>query len=199
MWKVLALPLCLYFLYVLYLNNTAAKADAKTRSVPYDAYANDAVQNYLKEHAEIAIQEMEQSRIPASITLAQAILESNCGKSTLALKANNHFGIKSSAAWDNSSRFCLYSNEWQAQQKHMIRVLSCFQKFNSTKESYQAHSKFLRARPHYASLFDIPANDYKKWSIGLQKAGYATDPNYAQKLQQIIARHQLYDYDKLAN
>jgi flagellum-specific peptidoglycan hydrolase FlgJ len=81
----------------------------------------------------------------------------------------------------------------------MVRMLSCFEKFDTIEESFEAHSKFLRNRPHYADLFELPPFNYKSWSEGLQKAGYATDPNYANKLQNIITRYHLDDYDRLRN
>jgi flagellum-specific peptidoglycan hydrolase FlgJ len=198
MWKVIIVPLLIYLMYVYYVDNWSTKSD-KYLLTSAQYFPSEEIQNYAKKYAYLAISEMEKWNIPASITLAQAVLESNCGKSTLAIKGNNHFGIKSSKIWDNAARICLYSNEWLHQQSKMIRMLSCFEKFDTIEESFEAHSKFLRNRPHYADLFELPPFNYKSWSEGLQKAGYATDPNYANKLQNIITRYHLDDYDRLRN
>jgi len=156
------------------------------------AGAQDQV-TYIRNYQDIAIAEMVRSGIPASIKLAQAILESNCGKSDLACKANNHFGIKCGGNWGGKS-FHKEDDDYANGQL----VKSCFREFNSVMESYRAHSDFL-ADPgkngRYGSLFELERTDYKGWARGLSKAGYATDPQYANRLIEIIEKYELYRYD----
>ncbi len=156
------------------------------------AGAQDQV-TYIRNYQDIAIAEMVRSGIPASIKLAQAILESNCGKSDLACKANNHFGIKCGGNWGGNS-FHKEDDDYANGQL----VKSCFREFNSVMESYRAHSDFL-ADPgktgRYGSLFELERTDYKGWARGLSKAGYATDPQYANRLIEIIEKYELYRYD----
>jgi LysM repeat protein len=148
---------------------------------------------YIRNYQDIAIAEMVRSGIPASIKLAQAILESSCGKSDLACKANNHFGIKCGGSWSGKS----YHKEDDDYADGKL-VKSCFREFNSVMESYIAHSDFL-ADPgkagRYGPLFDLERTDYKGWAKGLSKAGYATDPQYANRLIEIIEKYELYRYD----
>jgi len=153
------------------LNNTLA-ADPKA-----------ARQRYITEHKDDAIREMIKSGVPASITMAQACLESSDGNSALAIEANNHFGIKCSN-WTGPS----YTQDDDAKDE-------CFRKYNTTLESYDDHSNFLKTRPRYAFLFELDKTDYKAWAKGLKKAGYATDPAYADRLIKIIEEHQLYLLD----
>lgn len=194
MWKVIALPLLLYILYVcLYIETE--KSDSQPLAVTEVVYPSSAVKYYVETHATYAIQEMRRCKIPASITLAQAILESNCGRSQLAKLANNHFGIKSEKNWDNSDRHCVHSNEWLPAASKMVSVLSCFRKYADIADCFKAHSDFIKNRAHYAALFTLDSSDYEQWSFGLKKAGYATDPDYAQKLIQIIEQYQLHQYD----
>lgn len=146
--------------------------------------SNDSRKTFIKKYKSIAMQEMDRTGIPASIKLAQGILESGCGSSKLAINANNHFGIKchnwngASFIMDDDSR-----NE-------------CFRKYRNPEESWVDHSEFLTSRPRYASLFKLSKTDYKGWAKGLKKAGYATAPDYAQKLIKIIEDEELYQYDK---
>lgn len=146
--------------------------------------SNDSRKTFIKKYKSIAMQEMDRTGIPASIKLAQGILESGCGGSKLAINANNHFGIKchnwngASFIMDDDSR-----NE-------------CFRKYRNPEESWVDHSEFLTSRPRYASLFKLSKTDYKGWAKGLKKAGYATAPDYAQKLIKIIEDEELYQYDK---
>ncbi len=142
-------------------------------------------QKYIEEHKFDAIRDMKKTGIPASITLAQACLESQDGMSNLAREANNHFGIKCSN-WNGAS----YIQDDDTKDE-------CFRKYNSTLESYDDHSLFLLTRPRYAALFQLEITDYKGWAKGLKKAGYATDPNYADRLIKIIEDNQLYQYDKM--
>ncbi len=143
---------------------------------------NKAYEDYIKKYRSVAVDEMKHYKIPASITLAQGLLESGAGKSKLARMSNNHFGIKCGRSWDGPSvRFTDDApNE-------------CFRKYKHAKESYRDHSKFLRSGARYAFLFKLNIKDYKGWAKGLKKAGYATDPKYATRLINII---ELYDLDK---
>ena len=141
---------------------------------------------YVNKYKHIAIEDMEIYKIPASITLAQGILESGSGKSHLALKSNNHFGIKCHKDWKGKK------------VKHDDdRRRECFRKYAHPEESFDDHSKFLTTRGRYASLFDLREDDYKSWAKGLKKAGYATDRKYPKKLILIIEDYHLYDYDQL--
>ena len=156
------------------------------------ATAQDQV-TYIRKYQEIAVAEMVRSGIPASIKLAQAILESNCGQSELACKANNHFGIKCGGSWDGKS---FHKEDDDYANGKLVK--SCFREFDSVLESYVAHSDFL-ADPgkasRYGGLFKLDKTDYKGWAQGLSKAGYATDPQYANRLIQIIEKHELYRFD----
>lgn len=141
---------------------------------------------YINKFKNIAIQEMERSGIPASITLAQGIHESAYGNSNLAKKANNHFGIKCTKDWEGKK---MYKWDDEAQK-------SCFRVYVSAEESYVDHTDFLLNRKHYAFLFDYDRSDYKKWAKGLKKAGYATDPKYPDKLIRTIEKYKLAQYDR---
>ena len=139
---------------------------------------------YISVYKDIAMQEMRIYNIPASITLAQAILESGSGKGTLAVKANNHFGIK--------------CHDWKGKKVYHDddRRQECFRKYKNSNNSFRDHSEFLANRKRYASLFKLRTNDYKAWAKGLRRAGYATDKKYPQKLIGLIERYELYQYDK---
>ncbi|MEO5905655.1 MAG: glucosaminidase domain-containing protein [Saprospiraceae bacterium] len=148
---------------------------------------------YIETYKDIAISEMMRTGIPASIKLAQAILESSCGKSDLACKANNHFGIKCGNDWKGKS----YKKEDDDYEDGKL-VKSCFREFNSVWDSYLAHSDFLTdpGKSHrYGFLFKLEATDYKGWAKGLSKAGYATDPQYAERLIDIIDKNKLFMFD----
>ncbi len=136
-------------------------------------------EDYIALHKDDAVKDMKKTGVPASITLAQALLESEDGNSTLATEANNHFGIKC-ADWTGPS----FTKDDDTRDE-------CFRKYNSVLESYDDHSNFLRTRDRYAFLFSIPVNDYKGWAKGLKKAGYATNPQYADRLIKIIEDNQL--------
>jgi len=142
------------------------------------------VRSYIKQYKNLAISEMHRYGIPASITLAQGILESGSGKSTLAIDANNHFGIKCHVYWDGPS---IYHDDDEKQE--------CFRKYNSVDESFRDHSIFLSERNRYSFLFELRKNDYKGWAKGLQKAGYATSNTYAKKLIRLIDEYNLTQYD----
>ncbi len=139
---------------------------------------------YIQNYKEIAVRKMHEYKIPASITLAQGLLESGSGNSELALKANNHFGIKCHKEWTGMT----YTMDDDEKNE-------CFRKYASAEESYSDHSYFLTSRPRYAGLFQLDLKDYKGWAYGLKSAGYATNPRYAEMLIKIIEENELYLYD----
>ena len=141
--------------------------------------------DYVARYAKTAQQESDKFGIPASITLAQALLESNAGASKLARENNNHFGIKCFSKTCATGHCTRYTDD-----SHK----DFFRKYNSVWESYRAHSSFLK-KPRYQHLFRLKSTDYKGWAKGLSKYGYATDPKYAQKLIRIIEELQLYKFD----
>lgn len=143
----------------------------------------NSVEGYLEAFALIAQEEMRTYKIPASITLAQAVLESGAGKGALTLKANNHFGIK---CHDWTGDVVYHDDDARGE---------CFRKYTDPKYSFRDHSLFLTGRQRYASLFDLEPDDYEGWAHGLRKAGYATDRKYPEKLIAIIERYRLYIYD----
>lgn len=139
---------------------------------------------YIEKYKQIAIDEMNRTGVPASISLAQGILESGDGNSTLARNANNHFGIKCHG-WQGET---IYHDD--------DRPNECFRSYKNANESYVDHSDFLTSHQRYAFLFDYSTTDYKKWANGLKKAGYATSNTYATMLIKIIEENKLYEYDK---
>ena len=153
--------------------------------------------SYIRDYKDIAIAEMMRTGIPASIKLAQGMVESNCGTSELARKANNHFGIKCGADWTGKS-FHIEDDDY----KDGELTKSCFREFKTPYESFVAHSDFLtdpKKAARYGPLFQLKTTDYKDWAFGLSKAGYATDPHYADKLIKIIEDNRLYDFDSDVN
>lgn len=142
------------------------------------------VRAYIEKYRETAITEMQRANIPASITLAQGIHESSCGKSELAINARNHFGIKCHKEWNGPGY--TYDDD---------RVGECFRIYNNAEESYKDHSDFLTSRARYNSLFDLKVTDYKGWAHGLKAAGYATNPKYAHILIDLIEKYSLHKYD----
>lgn len=141
--------------------------------------------NYIRKYSTEAVRQMEKYGIPASITLAQGILESDAGRSMLAVEGNNHFGIKCHSDW--TGRTMYYDDD---------RRDECFRKYSSAKESFEDHSLFLRNGSRYSSLFKLKTTDYKGWARGLKQAGYATSPTYAEKLISLIERYNLDAYDR---
>lgn len=144
---------------------------------------NQAYQNYIEQYKDIAIEQMLLHRIPASITLAQGLLESGAGKSALAAKGNNHFGIK--------------CHDWTGASMRVHDDLpnECFRVYNNPRESFEDHSQFLK-RPRYQRLFSLSIKNYKGWARGLKACGYATSPTYAKRLIDIIETYQLDQYDR---
>lgn len=139
--------------------------------------------DYVDKYSEIAVNKMKQHGIPASITLAQGILESGAGNSELAKMSNNHFGIK--------------CHEWEGEKVYHDDDIKndCFRKYAKVEDSYEDHSQFLK-RPRYTSLYALNVTDYKSWAKGLKQCGYATDPNYADRLINLIETYELYAYDQ---
>lgn len=143
----------------------------------------DAYNRYIKQYKDIAIKHQKEYGIPASITLAQGLLESSAGNSRLAREANNHFGIKCGSGWKGKTI------------KHKAeRGKECFRKYKNAEESYEDHSRFLK-RDRYKPLFKLKTSDYKGWARTLRKCGYATDKKYPDKLISLIERYKLYQYD----
>lgn len=145
---------------------------------------NSTYQTYFNQYKDLAIEQMLKHGIPASITLAQGVFESGAGKSELARKGNNHFGIKCHG-WQGATTY----HDDDAKQE-------CFRAYNNAYESYEDHSRFLKDNIRYRKLFSLKTTDYKGWARGLKACGYATNPSYAQKLIDIIELYKLYQYDK---
>lgn len=160
------------------------------------AWASTPVaQAYINKYSPIAVKEMHRAGIPASIKLAQGLLESNWGRSDLATKANNHFGIKCGGRWSGPS----YYKEDDDYDQDGDLIKSCFRSFADAQRSYEAHSDFLRdpnKAYRYGRLFDIDPADYRAWAHGLYEAGYATDPKYPSKIISVIEKYELYKYDQ---
>ena len=140
--------------------------------------------SYIDKFKDVAIEEMNAYGIPASITLAQGILESGNGNSSLAKFANNHFGVKVTSDWKGKGYY-----------KDDDKRNDCFRVYNDARESYKDHSEFLK-RKRYSALFELDKNDYKNWAYGLKQAGYATNPKYPELLIGLIERYKLYEYDQ---
>lgn len=157
---------------------TALAAGAAPRKKTSSAYIE-----YIEKYAPMAVEQQKKAAIPASITLAQALLESAAGQSTLATQGNNHFGIKCGDAWDGDSML----RDDDAPDE-------CFRVYDSPAHSYDDHSRFLK-RKRYQPLFALDPTDYAAWARMLSKCGYATDPNYADRLITIIETYSLYRYD----
>ena len=143
------------------------------------------VNDYIDYFSGVAMDEMRTYKIPASITLAQGILESGSGKGRLSVEANNHFGIKCHD-WKGPK---IFHDDDEAQE--------CFRKYSAPEYSYRDHSIFLTSRSRYSDLFDLSISDYKNWAKGLKKAGYATDKNYPNKLINLIENYKLFIYDEI--
>lgn len=161
-------------------NNTTEVIQSTSKTVVTSSSIND----YVLQYKDIAMGNMQKYGIPASIILAQGILESGAGKGDLAVSANNHFGIKCHKDWLGES---VRHDDDSAQE--------CFRKYREPAESYRDHALFLVGKNRYASLFTYEKDDYKAWAKGLRACGYATDPNYPDKLISYIERYNLHQYD----
>ena len=148
---------------------------------------NQKYQQYVNQYKDIAIEQMKRWKIPASITLAQGLFESGAGRSTLASKGNNHFGIKCHG-W--SGRTIYQDDDARGE---------CFRAYKNAYDSFEDHSRFLASSKRYSRLFRLKITDYKGWARGLKECGYATNPQYASKLIEIIQLYKLYQYDSAKN
>lgn len=169
--QILRLTVIVAFLLV-----AVSAAQAQRRNASYN--------EYIKQYAPLAVEQMRLHKIPASITLAQGLLESGAGRSTLARKSNNHFGIKCGSGW--RGRTVRHDDDARNE---------CFRAYRCPEDSYNDHSLFLKRGVRYAFLFKLEITDYRGWARGLKKAGYATDPSYANRLITIIEDYELYKYD----
>ena len=149
-------------------------------------YTDTNIYTYIDQYKEIAVQKMKEFKIPASITLAQGIFESACGTSKLATEGNNHFGIKCHKNWEGMT-ILIDDDELQ----------ECFRKYDKVEDSYSDHSLFLTTRDRYKNLFKLDIMDYKAWARGLKEAGYATNPEYANRLISLIERFNINRWDSL--
>ena len=149
--------------------------------------SSETVRRYIETYKNIAVAEEIRTGVPAAITLAQGIHETGAGTSPLVLKSNNHFGIKCKSDWNGAS----VSHDDDAKGE-------CFRKYDDPFDSYKDHSDFLKNRPYYTSLFKLDPTDYKAWAHGLKKAGYATNPKYAQVLIKLVEDYDLQQYTLLA-
>ena len=161
------------------------EASAPENKSPLITYEN-LTEAYIANFNVIAMEEMRKYKIPASITLAQGILESGSARGSLALQANNHFGIKCHDDWTGDK---VYHDDDRSHE--------CFRKYSRAEESYEDHSEFLTGRRRYGDLFKLDADDYRAWAKGLRASGYATDRKYPEKLIGLIERFQLYKYDAM--
>jgi len=156
------------------------------KTVPVgESSVEDRINLYIKKFAPAAVKNMRFYKIPASITLAQGVLESGYGEGTLAKKANNHFGIKCHKGWKGKS--ITHDDDEENE---------CFRSYKNPLKSYRDHSLFLVDRDRYSGLFELKRKDYKGWANGLKAAGYATDPKYAEKLISLIERFNLTRFDE---
>jgi LysM repeat protein len=152
--------------------------------IPSILFSNDT-EAYIKKYRKTAIKEMRKYGVPASITLAQGILESGSGNSRLAKKGRNHFGIKCTSDWHGRTI-----------REDDDKKDECFRRYRKAKHSYRDHSEFLATKKRYAFLFEYDKRDYKAWANGLKQAGYATNPNYPTLLITLIEKYDLHKYDK---
>ncbi len=153
---------------------------------------NDLAVAYVERYSAIAISEMQDHGIPASIKLGQALLESNYGTSVLAQRSQNHFGLKCKDYWEGKK----YYHEDDDFDTNGKLIKSCFRSYDQVEDSYRDHSDFLLHSPTYKTLFEIDKTDYRAWAKGLKACGYATDPTYPEKLIRIIERYGLTRYDR---
>lgn len=166
-----------YIIMLCFLPYIVLAAPPRKRNATYEAY--------IDKYKSVAILHMKKYKIPASVTLSQGLLESGAGMGALTLKSNNHFGIKCHNDWKGETVFAADDTP-----------NDCFRKYKKAEESFEDHSRFLTEKKRYSSLFLLDITDYKGWASGLQKAGYATDRAYANKLIKLIEDYELYQYDR---
>jgi len=174
----------LVIIILLSLYSCGVKKPASTSQAPRSISGIQG--EYINRYKDLAISEMRRSGVPASITLAQGMLESDYGRSRLAVQANNHFGIKCHNGWTGATI-----------THHDDRSNECFRKYRNAEESFYDHSDFLTSTPRYSDLFKLNPTDYKEWARGLRQAGYATNPNYANLLINKIEELELWRYDQV--
>lgn len=150
-------------------------------------------ERYIREHAGLAVKEMYLSGIPASIKLAQGLLETASGTSRLATEGNNHFGIKCKSSWIGDT-LLVVDDDFGPDGRLME---SCFRRYAGVTDSYRDHSDFLLTSPRYQELFQLDRTDYRGWANGLQRCGYATNPQYAEKISGLVERYQLHVFDRV--
>lgn len=148
--------------------------------------SSDAIISYIKTYASLAIKEMNRTGVPASIKLAQGILETGAGQSDLVSRSNNHFGIKCKSSWTGEKVY--HDDDEQGE---------CFRKYENAEASYLDHSDYLRSQPRYSTLFNYDMDDYRSWAWGLKKAGYATSSTYAEKLIKYIESYSLNELNNI--
>jgi len=171
--------------YLLILTITIFLASCSVKKPGTTVSSSNKLSNsYISRYSELAVSEMRRTGIPASITLAQGMIESDYGRSRLAVEANNHFGIKCHSDWKGATI-----------THHDDKRNECFRKYKKVEESYYDHSDFLKATTRYRSLFELNRTDYKGWAKGLKKAGYATNPDYADMLIRTIEEKELWRFD----
>ncbi|MDR0573364.1 MAG: glucosaminidase domain-containing protein [Tannerella sp.] len=168
----------LFITFILFIVNIGYTQGQKQTRLP-------SFEEYIHKYKDLAIRQQKEYKIPASITLAQGLLESGAGNSRLARKGNNHFGIKCKDEWRGGR---IYHDDDEKDE--------CFRTYKTVEESYTDHSLFLSKRKYYVSLFELDIYDYKRWAHGLQKCGYATDKSYGEKLVRLIETYELHKYDK---
>lgn len=151
------------------------------------AFAQSKVQDYISRFKDIAIEEEIRTGIPASVKLAQGIIETSAGESNLVIRSNNHFGIKCKTEWQGDKVY--HDDDAKGE---------CFRSYENPEDSYRDHSDFLLTRSHYAFLFQLDPTDYEGWAKGLKKAGYATNPNYANMLIKVIVDNNLQQFTLMA-
>lgn len=150
------------------------------------AYSKADIVIYISKYKQAAINKMNAYKIPASITLAQGVLESGAGTSDLAIRANNHFGIKCGGDWKGDT---IHQDDDHDDE--------CFRKYNSEEDCFEDHALFLTSKARYSDLFKLEVTNYKEWAEGLQIAGYATSKEYASRLIKLIEDYELFEYDKM--
>ncbi len=173
----------IYFIQIVLLSTVASCRVYRPPVTP--AVNNGSAADYINSYKDLAISEMKRTGVPASITLAQGMLESDYGRSNLARMGNNHFGIKCHNDWNGPTIL-----------KHDDRRNDCFRKYQKSEDSFYDHSDFLRSGSRYNFLFSLDPTDYKAWAHGLKKAGYATNPDYAYLLIRKIEENNLYNFDR---
>lgn len=170
---------------ILILSSCSLSRSARTLTVSNGSTGTHSyVNNYIAKYSNLAVSEMRRTGIPASITLAQGMIESDFGRSRLAVEANNHFGIKCHNDWKGATI-----------KHHDDTRNECFRKYRKPEESYYDHSDFLTSKSRYSSLFELSQTDYQGWAKGLKKTGYATNPDYANMLIRKIEENELWRYD----